>query len=284
MGFDSLFLAIATIVSSAIPFILRIGRINKNIGLVEMLNKIELWSFILVVVFLLVFFGLVIFYRVSWKKIIKSYAKSDCKDIIKELSKSNNRDIMDVFLYTAWEYIQGNALLLKMYNNGCYFENKSVTNSDYIMLSFFKCFTYQSEEGKVFRSSTLLAKELEKREKIIEKYKEEFESNKDDKEAFFERLKDIEDCYAVERNNDKESKSVLPGKGKIHDIFCSFSNDEPSVNLMKIIFIVITIPLIFLDYFDIWVQEKTITFIFEIITVFLLFVDISKNKDKNILH
>ena len=42
--------------------------------------------------------------------------------------------------------------------------------------------------------STLWAKELEKREKIIEKYKEEIELNKDDKEAFFERLKDIEDC------------------------------------------------------------------------------------------
>lgn len=220
------------------------------------------------------------------QKLINSFNSNDFDDYLNNLLEEYNPLVADVLVYGLWKYIQNNELLREMFNSGTYedakFSNEIKRNC--LIASFFRCITYQ-DCGKTYRIPKFF-KSAEKMKEVMLAYENLYnDMDKSDKTPFIPQLKSMEQKYIDDKNEAKDKKWTLFSSGWLKEAFTVFANDEKGIYVLKnLIAISSLIIMIFHALIDNSEFNKFATFVFEGITVFLLFVDVTKDKDYDYLH
>ncbi len=217
-------------------------------------------------------------------KVISCFECNDFDDYINNLTILYNALVADVFSYGVWNYIKNNSILREMYTSGEYADEKynSAPKRDFLIVSFFRCITYQYND-RAYRIPELFRSENKMKDVLNRYYNIYVLMDNHNRTDFFMLLKDSEDCYSSERKEAKDKGLSLGSNGGMVESFTVFSNEEPKLFAIKnlIAFSALFAMVIHFFFYNISDVNQIATFLFEGITVFLLFVDVRKDKDKD---
>ena len=220
--------------------------------------------------------------------LILEYDINEFDDYLKNLLEKYNPLVADVFVYGLWNYIIKSDVKYEMFESGKYEDLVELKQRDYIIISFFRCVTYQLDGRtyripKYFKHKELFNIILTHYSKIMKNKKAKTEKRDD----LFKSLTDYESSFEIEfeRKTAKDKMDSMTSSGGIIESFTVLSNNDRQMHGIKKA-IAATALITMLLHLGIASEEFNVyaTFIFEFITVFFMFADVTKDKDYRYLH
>ncbi len=277
-----------------IGFAIAINFLSNDIK--ETIATIVLYIIFAIFMVPVVSFGISRMFVYIRKKAMQSFSVQSFNQYMDEVNnispkakKPSEVRFFEIFIYSMWEYVEADTRLKQtLFMDEIEKDNiDEIAHVKLIIVSLLRCLTY-TRDGRVYRIPSIY-RDSSKLYEIINAYKEIYEKqqkNNISKSIMLEDLKNVENKYLDSKKLAKEKWSVLSNSGGgLKEVFSSTINNEEQLLFTKKICAVVGLILLILDIcIDISEWDKNIAIVFEIITVYLLFVDISKDKDFNYLH
>ncbi len=254
--------------------------------------------------FAFLIFGLVasFIYLSVRRRLIIGFNTDYFDDYLEKLINKYNYQIADILIYALWRVVANSSLLYEMFISGKYInkedkiqqENEiqqednahpdvTKTKRGYIIVSFLRCITFQLED----RTARIPAF-LDSEEKMVEVFKLYYAILKKKNigyDVLIKLLKSAENTYTKEKIDAVKEKKTGRGKGNLLERIRNFSIDETNLYAMK--YVLAISSLIFMIFHCFYKGDEfndLATFLFEGITVLLLFVDVAKYTDNKTLY
>ena len=229
------------------------------------------------------------FFVIQWlarrrSVLIAEFESAIFDDFLLEVLKTYSALAVDVLLNAIWVKVRGSAAAFNQYTAEEYKDNESLDGRYYMMVSMLKSFTYMYG-GRAYRITKILYND-EAVKSLLKEYARLLENQKNShlpKTGLFNELSRIESLHKKEKEEASGNPSSTTSYANILEQFVVMANDEPLLRILKIVMVVMAAIIMLLQSLAFNVNELATDF-FEILTVILLLVDVSKDKDFDYLH
>lgn len=233
-----------------------------------------------------IIFGLICVFLYLWiyfpflrKKLIKKVNKDDFKQLLNLVESNKNSDCLEIVIYGIWQLVQDNKNMQNVFYSKDY-ESDEVCRKEKILISYLNCITYRN--GQRITRVPELIRPSGKAIEVITDYKEIFEkSSRYDKDVLSDKLIQMEKKYDEVRSKAKEEENTTSNDASILERFTVASNNPFQIDLIKIMLLVLAVICLGYDWLT---KNDFTTAFFEICTIVLLLMDLTKDRDYKYLH